>query len=97
MTAGKHTPAPWDISVASEVGSTWPARFLVDGGNILTFGSDGEEGIYANNPADVALIAAAPDLLAACRGALAAFEDLGIDATHPVHLLRAAIKKARGG
>lgn len=91
----KHTAGPWDIVVEYEGDSTYPGRFKVDGGKILTFGRDGEEGIYAHNAADVALIAAAPDLLEACEAVAATTwscntaEKIGAQ-------VRAAIKKARG-
>jgi len=51
----------WDVE---EVGATWPARYAVHGCSPLTFGFDGEEGIYVDNPADACLIHDAPRLYA---------------------------------
>lgn len=55
----------WDIKLGKfHESADWPANFDVDGGKILSFGMDGEEGIYADNAVDVLLIASAPTDLA---------------------------------
>lgn len=44
----------WDVSLGKfHDDLTWPGNFDVNGGVILSFGMDGEEGIYANNAVDV--------------------------------------------
>jgi len=63
----------WDVE---EVGATWPARYAVHGCSPLTFGFDGEEGIYVDNPADARLIADAPRLYAELQKVEAALDRL---------------------
>lgn len=89
----KHTPGPWDIE--SNGPTSGPGEFIVDGGRILTFGMDGEEGIYAHNEADIPLMNAAPDLLALLE------ELIDIEGPQPgdvawFNKVTTAIKKARG-
>jgi hypothetical protein len=93
MTA-KHTPGPW---TAKRVG----------GGNLTVFGnnrfaicfmgylsSDDEEASdLPNAEANAALIASAPDLLAACRVALSALGGRNNEASERI---KAALAKAEG-
>jgi len=85
-----HTPAPWTAHAVDYIADT-PAQWEI---------KDRHRGVIATtesaNPDDAALIAAAPDLLAACIEAMAlfdnypqAYECIG---THEV--LTAAIAKA---
>lgn len=106
----KHTPGPWffGISGSPERGPV-PFDYRAPGyyDNVGIFGADGEEVVGCSeyevfrSPADARLIAAAPDLLAACE-ALADmvsdnYELLGY-ATVPRELdaAQTAITKAKG-
>lgn len=102
MTANKHTPGPWRYEGA-EVWATAPMRF-----NLTTAGTpmiatlcrheDAEGGFPVE--ANARLIAAAPELLEALTGLVAAYEALGEavgrDGSWHSHAL-AAISKATGG
>ena len=76
----KHTPGPWHIEVVDDhgAGHSWPARYSVECGGVLSFGWDGEEGIYADNAADVALMNAAPDLRNAVECLRSAIEHIDV-------------------
>ncbi len=84
MSDNKTTPGPWK----------W---------NRGLFHSEDKEIIFSNyygelvayNKADAALIAAAPDLLAACEAALPWFEDAKGSGKRDGDLLRDAIKNAK--
>lgn len=91
-----HTPGPWRVH------SSAPDRILVGGVAYrvrdMTTNEDGQYG--RPNPSDVLLMAAAPELLVACK-LLAAMEDNDV---HPADTrwkqlrkdIRAAIAKAEG-
>lgn len=91
----KHTPGPWEV-----YGGTRAGIDKEDGSfSIVVAGYDDDEcGIYGHTDAEAAanarLIAAAPDLLAACRAAL---EGQSIPPFEKYEMIRAAIAKATGG
>ena len=65
-----HTPGPWDLDIE---GSKW----FIDGADELTVAYLDREGFREKGEieANARLIAAAPELLAACKSALRALED----------------------
>ena len=92
-----HTPGPWKVLADTRTGAVdvWSgARF------VCTVGVPGASGDESIEP-DAALIAAAPDLLAACKAALSLVESLPYDPTDRQTLrindqIEAAIAKAEG-
>lgn len=106
MTAAKHTPGPWFARIRGPVAA---GIFHEDANgpliasvpeNYIT--SDNQEVLDAEGQANARLIAAAPDLLAACEGALRLLAkcDVQIDARYgvpEVRALMASIAKAKGG
>jgi hypothetical protein len=89
-----HTKGPWE-TYSVRTGSVWVRA--VSGEHVTSLDSDNDAEIEAN----AALIAAAPDLLAACRTALRElqrFEDQPGNNTETLGTaaLRAAIAKAEG-
>jgi len=96
MSEAKHTPGPWEYGVIPEQYQTYcfGARGLLFGRVVGSPARDAE--------ADARLIASAPDLLAACKMAVAAVlyaqtvdQSGSFDATRAA--LSAAIAKAEGG
>jgi hypothetical protein len=88
-----HTPGPWIVE--EDVRHYSGAEEMV-GYNIVAPGDKyiaGPEGILPDNEADARLIAAAPDLLEACKAA--EWNSLDLPAS-VVEQLRAAITKATG-
>ena len=89
-----HTPGPW---VADEYphGDCWQIKYGTHGNWLAEVMIDGD---HKGAAADARLIAAAPDMLEACRTALAYCEHLKTSsfAVEPSHAaeLRAAILKA---
>ena len=72
-----HTPGPWKVLADTRTGAVdvWSgARF------VCTVGVPGASGDESIEP-DAALVAAAPDLLAACKAALSLVESLPYDPT----------------
>lgn len=57
----KFTPGPWEWNLI-ERDSSWPGLYSAEEHQPLTFGWDGEEGIYLDNKFDSYLISVAPDL-----------------------------------
>ncbi len=92
-----HTPGPWTVT---DVDTQYARAFvqMSDGSEIS--GSDGVREVESLSIADAHLIAAAPELLAACQRALAYIEYLDpVNTSSPsgiVVLLRAAIANAEG-
>lgn len=91
MGENRYTPGPWHVeqSLARDFWAIWAPRKLI--------------GRFVVSEADAALIAAAPDLLEACKkmfDALAAsgakLNESGIDWPVMQQMLSAAISKARG-
>lgn len=88
---GKHTPGPWSVGDAPD------SRVAVYGGNTCV-AVVGEQG-YPVVDADAALISAAPDMLEACREAMALLGNPDADSTDADRVERvlwAAIRKATG-
>mgnify|MGYP000961965387 CR=1 FL=1 len=89
----KHTPAPWSIDECT--GHIIPSSGV--GGGICDPWGDSIEQMEAN----ARLIAAAPELLEACKNIVAACEltdDAYYDAIDTaINIARAAIAKAEGG
>lgn len=82
------TPGTWKLWDADEEG------WFVD--TALELGNDGPVA-QVRAFADACLIAAAPDLLAACMAAEAEMDACGITSSETLEHLRAAIAKAAGG
>lgn len=94
--SNQHTPGPWRIG---------KCRFVVADSEIGTYADDMNHEYYdgylvaesIKSPANARLIAAAPDLLAACKAmqaALRATSKTDKDYSHELKLARAAIGKA---
>lgn len=66
-----YTKGPWEYKIGTELDKTWAGNYSFTLNGILSFGWDGEEGIYLENEADGHLIAAAPDLLERLKDAQA--------------------------
>ena len=92
MSGAKHTPGPWVIYLdAGVAASVMPAG---RDGDVCTMAEEYRTMIEVN--ANAALIAAAPDLLAACEALITYVPEApGVD--HAVRrIAAAAIAKARG-
>lgn len=91
-TQTKHTPGPWNLSEDGDlvIGKRGPFR-LVKG-----FMAAGGMPDAAEALANANLIAAAPELLQACKDALAAFEYNGFYNPYQIGGLKDAIAKAEG-
>lgn len=88
-----HTPGPWKAESNGEINSTvepWGAVATVEANSL------GRRRItIAEAEANAALIAAAPDLLAACKAMLAKFDHSPLDKVSvAADMARAAIAKA---
>ena len=96
-TVTEHTPGPWNLS-ANEDGRTYVEASNDTADDIAALLMDHDQ---QQNAANARLIAAAPDLLAACKAALNT-PAMNADEMDPieieaVELARAAIRKAEGG
>ncbi len=101
--ATEHTPGPWRIAYNTDDYDGATPEDIANRYAVYIEGADGglvyytESGYFRGRPADVALIAAAPDLLAACEAAL---DFIFEEEDTPARLLRktldAAIAKAMG-
>ncbi len=86
----KHTPGPWEFELENGEGGEWYSF----NGPVLSWGwNDYAAGEQAK--ADASLIAAAPDLLEACKSARFVLLHRRID-SDAIAALDAAIKKAEG-
>lgn len=86
----KHTPGPWTVADVCEVVVCATGRTLCD---VYSSPATGDE--QADN--DARLIAAAPDLLAACEALARSFNAVTYAAWTPeMHAAVAAIAKAKG-
>ena len=88
-----HTPGPWTFEIPENPRLRWclrapPGSELTFVGSVFPGDSDTEEG--EESRANGYLLAAAPDLLAACEAAIEYFDDDALE------LLVAAVDKARG-
>lgn len=102
---GKHTPGPW----IAERGMVTSAAPSLPNGRTYGYGcgndfvadlNDGEYHEYADRSeedANARLIAAAPDLYAACEQVLQASEDGGDMEDIDWGMIRAALARANGG
>lgn len=92
MTASKHTPGPWRVAepVCSVGRTVWR-------GDADTNANWHRICRNVTNPADAALIAAAPELLAALRGLLDALARDHADFGNECDAARAALAKAEDG
>lgn len=91
----KHTPGPWVFTIEHR-GEGWPGEFSIkDESGILSYGLDGEEGIYADNLADIELIATAPDMLEALELLSTYLEEWALPAEARMYVFD-AINKAKG-
>jgi len=87
-----HTPGPWKYS--TNVGPTKALIVENDGSTVVEIGNRTHDSRFVHN---ARLIAAAPDLLEACKVALESSEDeYGGGWTHVNDALRGAIAKAEG-
>lgn len=91
----KHTPGPWEVRYDDQLDHIFtvgehPRRIANIFGGVC-----GQNDSDLENQANARLVAAAPDLLAACKRYLRAMDEYG----HPDktdRLMRAAIEKATG-
>lgn len=102
----EHTPGEWTTTLAVRRSTDFVEHIKVKADNDWTMAEvrywHQHEGGPAMAEANARLIAAAPDLLAACeaaRPALSAHEQTGCDCpdSEAARLIRAAIAKAKGG
>jgi len=109
-----HTPGPWYshlyLSVACENDGEYGSATCITNTTEDEYAATGNSGDWVafiphdgNHAANARLIAAAPDLLSACRCALADLEGMCglVEEDHPcfetIEELKAAIEKAEGG
>lgn len=92
-----HTPGPWFVSEDYHGGST---ICMMRGATQMNVNCrmDAKPDCLQANKANAALIAAAPDLLTACKAAQKKFQSLSLfsDAKELNELLKKAIEKAEG-
>lgn len=93
----KHTPGPWTMHPRGKDGAEVRAITSVAWcGIALTHGVSGSQVIRADEAqANARLIAAAPDLLAACELMLTVY-GLSQEAPHATDVMRAAVARAKG-
>lgn len=95
----KHTPGPWQ-EVTDDDGNEWVVPKGHTPNDMHTYFIGDLESTCSECHANAHLIAAAPDLLEACKAALECLEILDDDVDYlsrdEVRQLRAAIKKAEG-
>ena len=101
-TNATHTPGPWIASDQSRHGCDYRDRHIMDDSGDILATVHAVRTTAAGRDANARLIAAAPDLLAACEAALSELEALrGVDEGFPqgetAQALRSAIAKAKGG
>lgn len=92
MSEAKFTPGPWEAGRAdTRTESTVYGKWIYAGNMYLAMVQENSD---ADTMANARLIAAAPDLLAACE---ALYDDQRGPLTEAMKMAEAAIKKARGG
>ena len=95
MPVTKHTPGPWKPACGARGTTCRHPAILCDGGQV---GNATWQGSEAATDANARLIAAAPDLLEALRGLLAAVQHSVCENSGPAQdAASAAIAKATGG
>lgn len=88
----KHTPGPWRLGSSARIIMAGMGRRIA---SVPMYG--GNESETDENAANALLIAAAPDLLLACKAALAKLNHAPLDKISvAADMLRAAIAKAEG-
>ncbi len=90
-----HTPGPWGVEQTTV--SNWIGRMRADGSKVeyIVAHTDRDslrDDVLVRNDANARLIAAAPELLEACKAGLKACEASGFFG--PVELMQRAISKA---
>lgn len=91
-TAVEHTPGPW-IVVFADGHSAAAARDEMDARGMIRHANETTGGNVTGEAFPLALMRAAPDLLAACRAIVDGWEH---NLTEPMALVRAAIARAEG-
>lgn len=93
MNNSKHTPGPWNVAENDS------CCIMAKGKHIATaFDTDGGRSESRRGMRNARLIAAAPELLEACREGLRLLEiNLEYNRGKVSDLLKAAIRKAEGG
>lgn len=93
----QHTPGPWksnSMEIFTDTGKTSKRIAFATGR------AQGDDNTLKEIKANAHLIAAAPELLEACKAAETLFSKMlahsELNPRHPIHQLRAAIAKARG-
>jgi hypothetical protein len=90
-----HTPGPWGVEQTTV--SNWIGRMRADGSKVeyIVAHTDRDslrDDVLVRNDANARLIAAAPELLEACKAGLKACEASGF--LGPVEMMQRAISKA---
>ena len=102
----KHTPGPWQVDrrpYSYTILSRWTSVDPGDQREVCRIADYDAEHVTEQQAIDAALIAAAPDLLEACRAALAEVNEWqAVNFRHPTldaasERLRWAIARAQGG
>lgn len=104
MTNTKHTPGPWELTFLSKAGKQNPTVYQIDGDlekgglSVCRVFIGGAEANGYSSEANAHLIAAAPELLEALKGAVRAIEYLSGTTKHSILYKAAqqAINKAEG-
>ena len=107
MTQPKHTPGPWEGSYTFRPGSVGPIAVIGPDPECREIATLPRKGNQERQEADAALIAAAPDMLAALRELVAEWDAERAEQDSPqtgyredtpgVEWARLAIRKATGG
>ena len=91
----EHTPGPWKVSSKASTAVFAGDRLIASAGGYMS--NTRQESVVIENDANARLIAAAPDLLAACETALVMIQVLGGDYMAGFEKIEAAVSKAKGG
>ncbi len=94
----EHTPGPWDLRrISPQLGGEPIFLISAESTLFLRVQACADGFVFGQNEANAYLIAAAPDLLAACVAMLAA-HDGDIEQLVAAHdAMKAAVAKAKGG
>jgi hypothetical protein len=99
VSNAKHTPGPWQLDDESEVhkeGAVIASVKMPDDFPCLDEDTD-EAALLAECEANARLIAAAPELLAACQGLVDGCDRWDGPTTEEIEAAVSAIRKAKGG